>query len=1240
MTVTAGRQAARAIEEWDGSKCTFWEAVGEPIEGAIREALDTGWATPLYLCWATIYRRRIVVEPEDAFAILKMISKEKRPQLKHVRAWNEYARSILTGALCAMYPELQQNFERVPEKSAWVGAALAAFKDAGRPETNQADAALECLAALLDLIARVHGRNPDSPQSALSPWRRRLFEESLALASCAQCKDARPISFSEVIEGTASQDEQIRAAELLISVCADAVDVEGEDRRVSRFSDIAASRPVRSPAEASEASDGRTKEQHARDIERLLHHFACETPLFSRILEHKLDYKPFEPKRQARQVKSVNSLDQKILLIGPPSVGKSWFLFASSELCQSPAAETQPKDRKYPKISICTIDGKTPDKQHALWRNSRGVSGEIGSETSDYDLVARTEPWGLSAYRIFDAPGEIVGLQARKRGSREDHLRRHVRRINPTILVLMLSDDNIDRRMDDRQSKDCADVEDVCQGLRTVLAALGESAATIPIYLIVNKTDVTLKNMMKDEGVNEQRVKLLTEVLQRNSFDILTYFASSDENSLPDFKSAMRNMISPPRLTKDPAVREFVARTCERWHSVIEAACDGRPCSELFLAFTSSLCADGSDDDAYFPGVNGFWSHLWTSTAAVHAPVVETLATRVFSVELKKNLEKLISRWNEAEGEEPDGLRIPDWPMLHDDQDFARALKSLCEESKGIARRVGSLMNLRGDVLDILHGESSDCYNQVINRLKQFEKKTEVQIRQNIESIMRGLIIELNVDPDRRCMEFSKLELTREDRTWLNKCREQLTGGSSDDDTDRDDGHAGIPDWIQRHMLGPGDIHGYFGCLRDSSIARYCPDQADETTEHSESVKEAIAMDAQSPQELLRLGGGDTVWKLVCNTVHDSETKEADLRNLLWFIVDYGRDLTETGSGERWRNYEMLSHRLLDHDFFLLEAQKKQNEERIDRLASLIELFIALKRIASEESGRSTEFELVTNGSDAGGFRRLVDVPVLCEILERLGFDPTSIPRDKEGIKGCIENLQEVEEKILSVYERRKTVIGRIRASSNSRSEDLKTLLEAEKEHILKYRRSAESMFPTSRRLKVLEIRKALSVLAFFRSSVKYIGDNGPVAGKSESTPEANASAILEAIKSRESGKAGSHWLVARYNDLLSKYVETALDAVVNVHYYYLKEAGYMEQFTKERRDGLERFFEKEKSGVVKKEKSGVVKKEKSGVVKLNQEELKSSGNMPRSLQVGIRHAREGGVLLAEAVDDLARIGR
>ena len=1217
MSVTAGLKAARSIENWHGSDDTFVEAVVKPIENAIDEALTIRWPTPLYLCWTALYRRQSVVDRKHAFFILDMITQRKRPQLKEVRAWKEYAESVLNGTLCAMHPGLESYFGRVPERSGWVGAALAAFRAAGRPQTNQEDAAFECLTALLDVIARVHGRNPDEPESALSPWRLRLFEEAEALASCAQCKDERPISLFEVIEGAASETEQFRAAELLISVCADALDIQGEDRRLSRLSDIAASRPVRSPTEASEVTDGRTRKQRARDIERLLHHFACETPLFSRLLEIKLDYKLFEPSRQPRQIESVNSLEQKILLMGPPSVGKSWFLFASSELCQFPTGEAQPKDGKYPKMKIRTSDGRFPDQLHEMWQDSRGVSGETGSLTKDFNLLAKTEPWGLSAYRILDAPGEITGLQARQRGSSEGHLRSHVRRINPTVMVLMLSDDDVDRPMGERRSKDRADVEDVCQGLRTVLTTLGDSAATIPIYLVVNKTDVTLKGKLREKGVSKERVKLLSEGLRASSFDIGRYFDSSDGNGLTDFKNAMRNMISDPELTRDPAVREFIAITCERWRRVIGAACERRSSSKLFLAFTSSLCGASSEDDAFFPGVNGFWNHLWTNTAVAHEPALEAFAAQIFDIELRKNVEGIISRWDEAQHEKWGGLKIPDWPMLHDNKDFARVLKFLCEETNAVARKVESLKGLAGDALDTLHGQSSDCYRQVIGRLEQFEREAEGQFRRNVESIVRGLIDELNVDPDRRCVDFSELELTREDRKWLRDYRERLTGGAREEAAGRSDSLTAIPHWIQRNTLDLTDIHDYFGCLRDSSVARH---YSARPVEHAdETVNASTPVGDEGSQELLRRGGRDTVCKLICSVVHDTATRETDLRNLLWFIADYGRELDRAEGDGRWPDYEILSPRLLDQDFFLLQAQKRQNEGRLDRLASLIELFVVLRRIVT---GGSTEFGRAINGSGSSGFRQLVDVPVLCEVVERLGFDPISIPGNEEGIRGCIKDLQKVEEIFLGVHERWNKIFTPVLMGSGSKSGYLKTLLEAEMDGILKYRRSAESMFPTSRKMKVSDVRRALNALAFFRSSVKYIGDNEAVSKRSEQTPEANVSAILEAIRDRESGEDGRQRSVTHYNELLSECVEKSLEAVVNVHYFYLREAGYFEQFARDRRDGLERFFEKKK---------------RADVTKMDRQEIKSSGDMPRDLQVGVQHARECCTLLAEAVADLAR---
>ena len=1167
------REAIRSIESWDGGSATFESEVGKPVNDLVAAVGEEGGTTaPLYRAWSALVKNRKNIERAHALDLWDRLLAE-RGQLRSMEHWQESTEPVLAFTLASVWTDLfpivlPDGAGSAPGEEHWLRPTLQAMRATCSEEED--GPRLENLVALLDLAACVLSVNMGK-ESILSEWRGVVVREAKSLAARAKCRTAAPLSVAEVIGKPLSSDDRAAydAARLVLCTWADGRNSQPSESPAGPLEDLA-KRVVERPAFVIGAS-GRHESVRGESsgIERLLRHHALESPCFAHLLHRLVGYEPYRRPYRERKVESVDGLEQRVLLLGPPGVGKSSFFFASETLPWSGAPDLE--GEIYPSITLEAIEsGGNLDEARSHWRR-----GEY-SHTDDFKMTGLTDPLGLCRFHLVDPRGEMMGLQGRSLGADHEELFPHIQRLRPSTLVVMLSPD-IPLRGDEPDPKE-ADVGDVEYVLGRTLDELKSQGASamLPVYLLQNKADKILDSL-RGEETDKEYWNTLAKELESDTFEVGDYFFD-DSNGAVTPESALSRLLDDPSLTCDPGVRELIADTCRRWKGLLVLlAKEGF--RNVSLSFTCTLCPPEDNEVAARPGVRAFWYHLWEVSAPHFQCALQRRARKIFVEELSANIERV---WA-LRGDGEHGLRLREPPRVAGDE-LRKRLQQHADKAEEVAEAVRGSFDRRNGFDEELRGLYRTC-RRPMELVDEFDSAV-ARFREDWKKRLRIALGELNVPPDRPCEKFRQVEVDPKVMQWLGEEREKRRSAEPDSKTQkRDSGEhdpvqavrralegAGVPDqrikeieWkvmnlivvprlTEAKRIDANEVHGYYGALVDSSILR-----------GEFGIKETFLPDAR---QWLRGGGSRPLAEHLANAARTgyfaSDQKLELLRKVLWLVSDYGFDNNE----ERWPgpDYASLTVRLLRNNRPFLQTHVEMGEKDVNphrRIEDVIELVRAMFDIHGKAFGGPEGTNVVA------AIRSAVAGFVLGPILDALGFNVDKLmshqgageERDgmREGEKPAPVIFKQVEDVIVDLHDqhvaekknrkRRLPFVGRTSDAGKLPEERRELLLGCEKK-LAPYRKTNADILLQDG-ANPAELKRAINTVSFARRAVESYGDALP----SDFTPD---------LAPGQLGRIGEPFRTAvqNYNPesqgKVDKYVENVLRLLLRVHHLYFEKMGFL----------------------------------------------------------------------------------
>ena len=929
-------------ESWAGDSSSSEQDLAGAMDAAIREAETAGLPTPLYRAWnAAVLVHHQRQQHGQARGVGRgraldlwdrVADRQKGLREKLTPARWQHVEPVLLGTLALVWSDFGRIWSP-PQEGTWLEAVLQGIDDAGDPGDVEA---LESLVALLELVARVNlvarvsEQEDVSTVSSLELWRGVVVREAEKLIRCARCEKISPLAFPGRRSGSGDAD----VARFVLCLYADGETVSSDSANGLEALAVRVARGTAAEWAEGAGAPTRLAPVEADAVESLLRHLAFDSDLFASLLFRLVGYRPWLGSLEPPAVGSVVGIEQKILFVGPPRVGKTSFIFSSEQLCANGVGAPDVDRGRYPEIVLRHESGKQLAVERSQWRK-----GEE-SGTLDYTLVAEAGPLGLCRFCIVDVPGEaVMGAQAQRDGARFPELPAHIERLRPTLLAVMLEP------FGQRTAARAAEETDVIHGLtRTVeeLRQLGHLASAdqrraFPVYLVVNKSDRILERLAAAEGADESRVRAAGEDLGRKAFPLFGYFTAREGKGPCRTDEALRNLRHDPGLTANATTRVLVTATLRYWTKILEMLQDNG-FQNITLVFSSSKRAERGDASTSSTlGVNAFWRHLWGESAPLFSGALTNYARSVFVDELREDAAGVVGL---LEG--GTGMGFERVPTI-DAGDLTRRLTDWKQSNPGqIANDVWKEHGLdnAGSVALFSRRHCSGMRRLVegaTGRLNGFCEEWRRKLRRALE--------ELNVDPDRKCNDFEAMNLSGEHAKWLGVRHAASLAGDGDDDSR----------WQTSKGLKKEHVHVYYGALRDAAICRNLDQNA------FVNVKAG---------GWLRRKGTTSLIKVVDGASRDDHRV---LLQALWLISDYGF------KGSRYRR---LSQGRFERDRFLLHAIVKwRPEERIGRAIGLVGRLLDVREHVGGRGGSGTNTTLADRvGDSVRGF-------VAGCVLDELGFN-------------------------------------------------------------------------------------------------------------------------------------------------------------------------------------------------------------------------------------------------------------
>ena len=1099
-----GNQAIARMKAWNGKATTFESEIGASVDQVIEEVIETQTVATLYGAWSLLVDQRDLIRRGRALYLWDRVCDRRQGLSKKIKQWRHTER-ILFGTLTSIWSGLarlapesiaKDNAGPPYDERIWLDSVVAALE-----ETRDIKdcSAIENLHALLDLVARVFAMNGSGTLSHLTLWRGVVWREAMVLSRRAHCQEERPLAFPNATneaseESTPLTDDGVR---FILCLYADSITPIPDDKHPVEV--LAARVASNQAAEWRGSRIKQTEPIAASKIERLLRHHASTNPLIAKLLHKRINYKPRSYRRSPKPIESVKRLSQEVLLLGRPSVGKSSFLFASETLCPpKESATSDPSTGMYPGIDLQHVSGDAGSLKSMRER----WQGNHISQNDDFSMTAQTDPIGLCSFHFVDPPGEqVMGVgENTKRGRMYENVASaHIERLHPSILVMLLPPD----------PSDDSEVE----ALRHTLQELSRKCGTttsLPIYLVVNKSDLLLEQLQED-GADDRLLAGLGEALNFNAFELGRYLEGAGTAD-----TARRNLLDDLSLKDNVAVRELIARMFKKYESLM-ALLQQKKFLNVTLVFTCSLPVN--DETKRRLGVNAFWKHLWISSCPLFSKALQYQGKQTFVENVKKNSTKIANLFS---GPRINNLRLD--KTVEAPGELERLLNNF--KNLDMRKTVESVLH----EFDATHSHNHKFEDKIrklsrkigCDYVMQYADNFESEIRRSSftwEDLLYRLIGELNIWPNQECNEFVPDKLNPQQIKWLQDDLSQAVDSARS--------------MAEEKSLHERHIHGYYGALRDSSVRR------------NPYGNNGSSSDAG---KWLAKGGNASIKRHVQNTINHTKTDVESMMKVLsdvfWLISDYGFDdekKRETSSPD----YTYFTVRRWDTDWFRLRSLLAiQPEDRIKRVISLIEMLVNLH--LHNLSKLETQIRGVLMGF------------VIAHILNKLGFNVESIEEDTEGfisdVDSLLRTLFPIHNEISTFPFRLKSLIGK---KGDFRVKIQTLNLEGT---LNKYTRQGSIFIGT----KAADVKRMLALLSFARLAVQ-ICETAKYRLLTDSS-EAVSEILITQAHFTDACKD--------YNEGVREYVDTTLKLFMRGHQEYLEAAGFLSLVSTGQRSALSRAIE------------------------------------------------------------------
>lgn len=550
-----GEKWAVKIRQWDGAEETFLEFVRAPCLEAAENVGKYKSGTLRAFC-ETIIRQNDLNEQRAVNICYDFRDKLDRKHLED--------RSIqaFLGALSAIWPATKLPIEQLVFPSSvkeWTDLVAEELPDLSNTDKEKVAAADK----LLELVARTFMVDEAAAaKGAPEDWRRGVVDVADHLQALALCRRGD--------QPRLDRDEQ--TASLLLGIYARLVQNNGRMKLDELVAELATNdKPLHRP------------------LSRLLAHLARSNALVRALLTLRTDFEPWErtPETDLSVKNFRRQLQNEILLIGPPEVGKTAFLFASEQAHLA--------DGRLPHIIPTHRVPAILEAGRSRWQQG------TPSYTDDFHLTAKVHTNEGVPFSIVDPPGEsVAGVQARSGGARAEHLRAGVEHLLPAVIVIV-----IDPTSQRDSGPNNPGREDVVEAVRRTLDAIhahegSTKPATIPIYLALNKWDVLMEvRFPADQTEENRRAELLQQTLGKD-FPLAPYLAPIPANG--DFADRLeRDFTTENNLTVQTLLSDIVSD----WSDLLKVLAESGHTDVTLVPMTSLYDSSGSS-----LGVLGFWRHF------------------------------------------------------------------------------------------------------------------------------------------------------------------------------------------------------------------------------------------------------------------------------------------------------------------------------------------------------------------------------------------------------------------------------------------------------------------------------------------------------------------------------------------------------------------------------------------------------------------------------------------------------
>ena len=1001
----------QSILSWNGHSKSFFEKVADPVEKVIDKVAKDHRVAPLYRTWSALLEKQQHLRDGHIHLMWNILDSQKM-RLSDLEGWKNHVEPVLMGTFSAMWPEMRLVMDvHPPEEEKWYESVFAAMRNGMRDPD-----AFDAFDALVELVARVFLMDEDGVKGE---WAAFVAESARAYTMRAKClapESDAPISIQELLREYSNNTEMAQRDASRIVLSLRACTIEQFTKNADPFNELA-----RRIVNALAAEAGYSPKVTESEVAEFIRHLAFEerSPIAS-LLARCTGYQPYVRPISNHPVEHMDNLELNIMLIGRTEVGKSAFLFASERLpTAGESKEPNPQEGTYPRIDLKHVAGENLESDRSKWAEL------LPTRDTFYKLYAETEPFGLYSFNIMDAPGEIVGRSAARRGSEYfDFLPLQIQRLRPSVLALMLGHESDNENEDNTHFQN--GIERSVRSISKILendklkqlkleknqadAKLSELIASYPVYVIQNQADkliASLRCEQKDnsskeiEDLEEGYRADLAKKIGQHAFSLGPYFenAKTIDDSIHEMRSDNSLALG------DPALRDLVVKTFED-RKLFFNILRGAGFRNVNLVFVSSLPEEMVERHSQHVGVEAFWRHLWTETTMLFAGALEKAAQRLLVDDLKDVAQKIGSRC-----ETNLGISLPAVPFI-DESAMLNAFSSLIKNEDtiiNIRQNFNPGRKLRDQMINM-----SDGWRMAMKVVDKFEGDVKAFMK-SWSLVLHRLIAELNIPPDISCGEIRAEELTKGEIDWLQYARAQLAQNSGkDEDIDADSA-------LQKR-IAESDIHGFFGSLRHSSILR----EIFETKTELEGIE-------NDALKWLDIDPGKSLFQRVESDLGRDVKNGKILECALRLVSDWGFDFAESKRDlELEPNYQLLAIRRYERNRSLFQFHFRANNagigrspaDRIERVIDLIRRMGDIRTNLDSLNGLQTEI------------RPAVEGLALSMMLRSLKFDVEKIKENessKEVLTEVENNLRRaLNKRVFLLFDDRRTVREVIQLQENN----------------------------------------------------------------------------------------------------------------------------------------------------------------------------------------------------------------